>query len=182
MKKLVVLLTFGILGIFISFYFTKKPLPNKSACGGNTQTIQIKDAQHMAGLLESGKSYEVEMGYYDCHPPKRGDLVLYRFSQGMDPVVKVVRATGGDRFELVEDMVHGAWNLRVNGELVKDLADRPYYFGGNNRPTLGLYEKERNNILGPEEAIVFSTVSPGKEDSGSFGLTHRRDFLGKLKL
>src|SRR5690348_7256404 len=69
---------------------------------------------------------------------QRGDTVSYRFSPNQEPVPRIVRGIPGDRFELLPDEAHGAWNLKINGELIMS-GDQPYFFGGKDKPTLALY-------------------------------------------
>lgn len=166
------------LGVFV---LKKRKPPVQFGCVEETREVEITDPRFMVGILEGGKTYEALIGYYKCNPPQKGDIVLYQFSQTMDPVVKIVRAVEGDRFELVEDKDHGAWNLEVNGDAVTYLEGK-YFFGSRNKPTLSLYEKTRNNIVGANEVILLSNVPPGMDDSGVFGMVHVNDVIGKIKM
>src|SRR5690242_14252272 len=65
-----------------------KPTPlaqqHKGPCPGETKTFTMQDP-YMRGILESGQKFEVIMNYYECNPPKRGDLVFYQLHHSMDP-------------------------------------------------------------------------------------------------
>lgn len=170
-----------LIGGLVWFGLGKKPVPVQFGCVKETQEIEAVDTRFMAGVLEEGKTYEALMGFYECNPPQAGDVVLYRFSTIADPVIKVVRGVEGDKFELVADKDKGNWNLKINGDLIMS-GDQPYFFGSRAKPTLSLYEKDRNNVLGRDEVILLSNVPPGKDDSGMFGLAGRKDLIAKIKL
>jgi len=163
------------------FLRSRRPPPIQFGCVKETQRVEVTDGRFMTGVVEEGKSYEALIGFYQCNLPQRGDVVLYRFSPLSDPVIKIVRAVEGDRFELVADKARGAWNLKINGH-IHTYNEEPYFFGGRGKPTLGLYEKDRNNTLGPNEVILFSLVPPGINDSGMFGLVHKNDLIAKIRL
>jgi hypothetical protein len=175
----------ALMGLIAWYVLTKKPRPVRPpvqhGCVDETREITGGGGDpHMTGALVPGQTYRFLMNFYKCNKPRAGDIVLYRFSSKMDPIVRIVRAAEGDKFELAEDKKHGAWNLKVNGDFVTYNGE-PYYFGGATKPTLALYEKERNNILGPGETIVLANVPPGKDDSGMFGLVHKDDLIGKME-
>ena len=162
------------------FFRSRRPPPIQFGCVQETQKVEVTDGRFMTGVVEEGKTYEALIGFYQCNKPQRGDVVLYRFSSSSDPVIKIVRAVEGDRFELVADKARGAWNLKINGD-IHTYNGEPYFFGGRGKPTLGLYEKDRNNTLGPNEVILLSNAPPGINDSGMFGLVHKNDLIAKIK-
>jgi hypothetical protein len=171
-----------LLSLFIIFKFLYKsslPKPVQQGCVKETEEVTMGDSL-MSGIIEPGEKIQVLMNYYECNPLQRGDVVLYRFSQMVNPVIKIVRAIEGDKFELEKDEVKSAWNLLVNGDKVMH-GEEPYFFGGATKPTISLYEKSRNNVLAKDEAIVLSNVPPGGSDSGIFGLSARIDIIGKVK-
>jgi hypothetical protein len=152
------------------------------ACPGETKTLTANDV-YMRGVLEKGQPYKVVMNYYDCQPVKDGEYVLYSLSENLDPVVKIVRAVGGDHFKLSKDKKHGAWNLIVNDEMVKNVTDnQPYFFGGEMPATLSLYEKSHKGVLHNDEVILLSSWAPGDSDSGIFGVFNVTDIVGKVEI
>jgi hypothetical protein len=174
-----------LLLLLLSFPLFKKMWPKmvrhpmQKGCIDEVREVEISDNRYMSGLLESGKTYEFLMSYYKCNKPQVGDIVLYRFSSALDPVVKVIRAVEGDRFDLEPDKIHGGWNLLVNGDKVM-YGETAYFFGASTKPTLALYQESRNSVLKADEVIVLSNVPPGKDDSGTFGVVGRNDLVGKL--
>lgn len=160
-----------------------EPQPSPSAtapCPGEKFVAVMKD-HNMSGIIENGQSFSVLPNWYACHPLQDGDYVYYRYSYHRDPVVRIVRAREGDHFELIPDTVHKSWNIKINGKIL--LSDKdPYYFGGELKPPLGLYEKSHKGLLAQSEAIVFSSRAPGNLDSGIFGLVNVIDLIGKVEL
>lgn len=180
-KNLTLLVVFLLAILAAAVLWTRRKPAIQFGCVEQTKIIEVTDTRYMRDILESGKSYEALMGYYHCNPLQRNDIVLYRFSNTADPVIKIVRAVEGDRFELVQNKNIKAWNLRINGELIM-YKDQPYFFGAATKPTLGLYEKSRANVLGKDELIVLSQVPPGFDDSGIFGVINKNDIVAKIKI
>ncbi|CAN5498867.1 hypothetical protein BH10BDE1_BH10BDE1_24100 [soil metagenome] len=91
-----------------------------SACPGKTIDVKVADP-YLRGLVEEGQIVKTEMNAYRCHPIKKGDVALYRFSEFDDPVFRRVIAVGGDHFDVVEDEQNGGWQIKVNGKRVTGL-------------------------------------------------------------
>ncbi len=152
----------------------------------NSGTMQD---DHLRGLLEKGARYKYDPSWYKTHPILRGDIVLYRYSSNQKPVLKIVQAVSGDKFHLVKAAKLSNWNIEINGSLLQEncvaASERDtcplYFFGGSKPPTLSLYEKSHRGILGEDEVILFSSVSPGFQDSGVFGLINVGDILGRVR-
>jgi hypothetical protein len=196
-KTLIILLVFVFTGWFAYFYLgllsirkehpvvaeappSPEPQPTGPPCPGEAFEAEMQDP-YMRGIIEKGQKFRVLPNWYACHPLTNGDYVYYRYSTNRTPVVRIVRAHEGDKFELVPDEKHHSWNIKINGTLLV-AGGEPHYFGGEPPPPLSLYEKPRNGILGKNEAIVFSSKAPGDIDSGVFGLVNIIDLVGKVEL
>lgn len=183
---LVAVILIGV-GIIVYFKSGHKPPPPQiykfgkdMPCPGETLTVTMKD-RFMHGIIEEGQQFKVIMNWYACNPLEKDEIVYYRISKTLDPIVKIVRARSGDKFKLVKNKAQGNWNLQVNGEYVKSGEDN-YFFGADLPPVLNLYEKPRKGILRDGELIVLSNVAPGDKDSGVFGLFNISDVMGKVEL
>ncbi|MCM2282468.1 MAG: S26 family signal peptidase [Bdellovibrionaceae bacterium] len=161
---------------------TNKPLYDfdTAVCPGPTQQMQMNDV-YMRGVLEIGQSYSAHMNWYACHPIKKGDLVLYRFSWKFDPVVKRVVGAPGDKIALVLDPHDQGWNLKINDKIIQ--ADKkPYAFGTKTvPPPLANYAKSYSGVIQKDHAVVLSTVPPGESDSGSFGAISLGDIVARVE-
>jgi hypothetical protein len=175
------------------FFYLKKESPkvdepkeiligNGQPCPGETLELTAQDT-HMDGLLKLNQKFKVIINWYACHEIEKGDLVYYRYTPTLDPVVKVVRATEGDKFQVLFDKKHGAWNLKVNDEFVMDaVSDTPFYFGARPPSPLSLYEKANRGVLQKGDLILLSNVPPGSNDSGLFGVANIADVIGKVEV
>lgn len=151
-------------------------------CPGETKIFVMQDL-HMKGLLEPGKKFKVIYNYYDCHPVERNDLVYMKFSTEFPPIVRIARGVPGDKFKLKHDQERSAWNILINGDMVKSEIEKheAYFFGGEPPPTLSLYSDSRKSGLFSDEIIALSSYPPGKNDSGVFGLVKYVDIVGKVE-
>src|SRR4051812_26773813 len=110
MKWGVIALIAAVLGGAGYYYWSHRPGPvpttpryaNDRPCPGKTQTLVMKDP-NLGETLKQGEQFDVLTNWYGCHAVERGDLVLYRFSETRDPVVRIARGIPGDRFHLVQD-------------------------------------------------------------------------------
>jgi len=150
----------------------------KSTGKDNEETIEVKDV-YARPHVNKGDKVKALMNWYGCHKVETGDLVLYRYSTNQEPVIRIARATPGDRFKLVKAKDRDAWNIEVNGDLV-EAEGKPYFFGTDQVPPLGLYEKANRGILQPNHAIILSAFPPGYQDSGLFGVVSIDDLIAKV--
>jgi len=155
------------------------PIGNNLPCPGETITRSMEDP-YMRGIIEQGQKYRVIMNYYACNPIRKGDYVLHRLSSTLEPTVKIVEGVPGDRFSLVKDKEHNAWNVVVNDDMVKRNG-KPYFFGAPTAPTMSLYEKAQKGLLQKGDIILLSSWPPGDRDSGIFGVMSVQDVLGKVE-
>ncbi len=147
-----------------------------------TERLEMKDG-YMKGLIEIGTKYTAIKGWYRCNPVKRGDIVFYRYNSNFPPVPRLVHAIPGDKFKLVQDKKRKAWNLAINGKVVTNHdGEEPHYFGNETAaPILSLYEKTMKGVLVPSTYVIFSTVSPGSQDS-ELGVVNSEDFVGRVEV
>jgi len=149
-----------------------------SQCPGKNAEFEIRDP-YLRGVLEQGSKVTVSLNWYECNKVERGDLVLYRFSQHEDPVVRRVVGLPGDEFEL-RPIAKQGWELLIKRTPVTGVG-KPYYFGVETaEPPLALAAKARKGILADKEVILFSSFGPGDRDSGTFGVITTKDLVGKV--
>lgn len=177
--SVLLLLGCGLIYRAISLKMSVGEASRNSDCITDTTTMEMPD-NYLRGIIPRGSEFEVEMGYYDCNPMKRGDIVLYQISSRLDPVVKIIRGIPGDDFELIEDKVRRRWSIKIDGDFV-NYKGKPYFFGrARAKSPLHRYGDRKDYKLGENDAIVFSEVPPGIQDSGTFGAVSRRDLIGRI--
>lgn len=140
-------------------------------CPGTIENVQTADQ----------KTHRLIPNWYACHPVERGDLVYLRFSDRISPVARKVYGIPNDSFQLSFNEQHQGWEIKINGELLKDREKKTFVFGSKNPPLLSLYERSMKGILTAKSFIVFSETSPGDADSGSLGVVNVDDFIGKIE-
>jgi len=187
--KLLTILAVTLLGVGIScmgYVLISNYLMRKSFDEiGITECVdkrlkRIMNDKLMSGIIEKGQPYEVLKNYYKCNPIKKDDLVWYRISPPIEPVVKIVKAVPGDIFKLTRaEGDKEKWFIDVNGSPVKAMGKK-YYFVSKIVPPLKTYEISRKGKLRESEFILLSNVPPGMSDSSNLGLIQRSKLEGKV--
>lgn len=158
---------------------------DKTICPGQKVELEMADV-YMRGLVEQGQRFAATLNWYSCNQPKRGDIILYRLSHKMNPVVKRIVAVPGDKIRLLKDERLGAWTIAINGANQFYKAGReskPYFFGtAEVTPPLGLYAEQNRGIVGPNEVLVLSSFPPGDADSGTLGAINISDIIAIVDL
>jgi signal peptidase I len=132
----------------------------------------------LAGIVQSGDSVKVLKNYYACNDPKRGDIIVYGYAGGTQPLVKVVKAIPGDRWELKKS--GSGWNILVNGSPAKTSNGTPYLVGDQPYRLLSLYLKDYGGVIPGDTYLILGNEPGGSLDSTRFGLVGRSDFVGKV--
>lgn len=154
---------------------------DRKKCPGEPIEFTVKDP-YMRGVVEENQKVKVVMNYYSCNSLKDGDVVLYKYSQYEEPVIRRVVGVPGDSFKL-KSVEHEGWELYVNDKVVTGAKGQPYRFGVDKyAPPLELAARQRKNVLPEKELIVFSSFPPGDRDSGIFGLANQDDIVGKVEV
>lgn len=132
----------------------------------------------LAGFLEPGSRVRVAFGYYACNPVTRGDVVLYRDSGDVNPLIKIVKAVAGDHFALA--LAEGGGKLVVNGEVLKTTTGGVYRFSEASSRLLSLYERDYQGVVPEGAALILGNVPGGSRDSSQFGLISVDALIGKV--
>ncbi len=189
MKKIIIVIMVIVAALIAIWYFKPEPsvLPRErkniynfdpSVCPGEVISFAMSDP-YMRGIIEEQQVVEITINWYACNNVEADDIVLYRFSEFNDPVIRRVVGKPGDKFALTSQPGAG-WYLKVNGKIIKGV-NGPYYFGDPTvPPPLGLAEVQKKGIIGKTELIVFSSFGPGEKDSGVFGMLSVTDIVGKV--
>ncbi len=152
-----------------------------NVCPGKPIEFVVKDP-YMRGVVEVDQKVKITMNYYACNNLQQGDIVLYKYSQYEEPVIRRVVAVPGDKFKL-KSVPREGWELSVNGKVVAGVKGQPYRFGVDKYdPPLELAGKQRKFVLPAKELILLSSFPPGDRDSGIFGLSNQNDIVGKVEV
>ncbi len=118
------------------------------------------------------------LGYYDCNPVGRGDLVLLKFSWYKVPVIKIVKGIPGDSLSLLP--AGDGFSIVVNGEIAVNSEGRPYHLKDDRAGMISNYVKSYNGIIPKDAYLVLGNVPEGTLDSTQVGLLDISYFIGKV--
>jgi len=193
-KLLLVLLILVVVLIFLGFknsFFEKKPqVPfqnnkdnieslKEANCSVKTKEM-IVQGDSMAPLIEPGQTIKALFGYYNCHKVKRGDVILFKYAGNKNLIIKIVKGTPGDSFQLEKTSV--AWNLYVNNKLVVNSENKAYLLSGVRYKMLHLYEKSYKGIIPSNAYLVLGNKTSGTLDSTRIGLIGKKNIVAKVQL
>ncbi len=166
--------------VLYSSYFIKEKINSMGqvSCVTDQKVITMQDTD-LSGLVEKGHVLKVLIGYYNCNDVAEGDLVYFRISPPIEPVVKIVYGLPGDTFEVMETDIETEWHIKINGSLIM-AGNKPYFIRSRHTPPLKTYQISRNGILGKNEYIILSNVPPGLSDSSNLGIIKRKAFEGRV--
>ncbi|MDP3052653.1 MAG: signal peptidase I [bacterium] len=131
----------------------------------------------LSGLIEDGASVKILFDFYNCNEVMAGDIIIYNYSGDPEPLIKIVKAVPGDRFQLEQSP--DGWNILVNGEILKNSQSRPYILDARGYKMLSLYENDYKGIIPTAAYLILGNLSNGSLDSSRFGLIDKSDILGK---
>ncbi|MBI4656932.1 MAG: signal peptidase I [Elusimicrobia bacterium] len=121
---------------------------------------------------------KIYYGFYDTREIQRGDIAVLRAASRTDPIINIVRAVPGDRFEL-KDLEEGGTLLLINGAELKNSAGRPYKFSGKRKQMLSLYERDYKGVIPANSYLLLGNLAEGSLDSSRFGLVEKAAIIGK---
>ncbi len=194
MKKIIVI-SFSallVLGLGIYFFLNQRSTSSSSQIVSDINFTCIEEIKQfsrdiqMDGLIPNGGMYDLLKNYYACNPMKRGEIVAVQLEGVEHPIPRIVRAVPGDRVEVMPFPQENAFTLRIQGEILFDsTGKRPQRFavGKWKAPykdeTVHSVFKESGFVLGPDEFLVFSYVSPASSDSSEWGPIKSSQIVGR---
>lgn len=95
-------------------YFFKNDttlMENQKNCGVISETKYIRGIS-MEPLFGPEQEVTALMGYYNCHPVERNDIILVNYSGNDDPLIKQVKIISGDQFHVEKN--GEVWNIYIH--------------------------------------------------------------------
>lgn len=132
----------------------------------------------LSPIVEPGDEIRILFGYYNCHKVEREDIVAYNYAGGENPIIKIVKGIPGDKFELKKN--NSDWNILINGKVVKNSENQPYFLSNDNYKMLSLYARDYP-IIPKDTYLILSNLTSGGVDSTVFGLVDKSSILGKVE-
>jgi len=106
---------------------------------------------------------------------ERDALVLFRSGAMKKPIIKQVRALGGDRFELKNG------RILVEEKILDTATGKPFSLSEERQAVLRMYVRDYNGIIPENTFLLLGTNPAGALDSTRLGLIHRNDIIGVVK-
>ena len=132
-------------------------------------------------LIKDGEEIKLYRGYYKNRKIGRGDIIAFNYTGRKVPVIKIVKAIGGDKFS-VRELKDNRYELTINGKGLKDWRGLSYTFSNKKKKMLKLYEKDFNGTVPIGFYLVFGVEScDACLDSGRFGFLQKAKIIGKIK-
>lgn len=167
------LLLFGAFAIFILVQIAS----GARGCRIQREQMTVQGAS-MEGTFASGEKVLALYNYYECNDVERDDAVLFSFSGNPNPLLKVVRAIPGDRFELISKE-QGA-HILVNGQQLRNSEGRLYVLNEQRTRLLSLYVRDYKGVIPGGAYLILGNASSGSVDSTQFGLVPRSSITAKV--
>ena len=143
----------------------------------------VSSEPEMASIFPLGSQIQILENYYACNQPRRGDIVMLRTQP---PILRIVRAIGGDKVETVPAPEAQGFSLKVNGDVISVAADKSpqifavNHFGDpNDQSVYAIFHKEPTFTVNEKHIWVFSGANPGNGDSSNFGPIARDQLVGR---
>ena len=134
------------------------------------QAFKIPSGSMRPTLLEGDKLF-VNKYVYRFHPPRRGDILVFKYP--VDPkkdFIKRLVAVGGEKVEIRDGKIY------VDGKMLEDPSSFGQFYYYNHDP----YGGPRETIKVPEDSYyVLGDNSANSQDSRFWGFVPKKNVLGK---
>lgn len=158
-------------------FTTSNKTASKTDCVSKVEQRLVR-GDSMSGLIENGQTVKILFGYYTCRLPERGDIIAYKYAGNQEPLIKIIKASPGDSFEL--EKTNGGYNILINNEILKNSQNQPYILDEKGYKMLSLYERDYKSVIPQNAYLVLGNRASGSLDSSRFGLIDKSDILGKI--
>lgn len=128
----------------------------------------------MKGILANGEETDVLLGYFECNPVDRDQVVVLEFkTREGELFVKRVAAKGGDRLEFFNGQA------KVNGKILKNSAGEAYQFSRRSQHLLSLPLRD-GKIQEGYFLVLSEETRPGAFDSRQYGYVELEHLKGRV--
>jgi len=139
---------------------------------------KIVKGDSLSPILEPGQTVKIDFNYYNCNEIKKGDIIAFKYSKNIDPLVKIVKGLPGDSFRL--EKKESKWSILINDKIIKNSEGNPYVLSEQRQKMLSLYERDYQGKIPSEAFLVLGNKVSGTIDSSFFGLVDKSSILGKV--
>ncbi len=180
---LILIAASGVIALVAFFYIrgNKKEIriTHDTSCITGTEEKTVT-GDSMQGVIESGAKVRMLPGYYQCNDAKRGDIVVFRYAEKTEPIIKIIKAIPGDRFIVKQEK--GASRVLVNDKELTNSRGEPYIINDAFARLLSLYVDDYRGVVPKDAYLIFGNLAEGSFDSTRLGLVGRADIIGKVMM
>jgi len=152
-----------------------------SSCAGFQVERVFVRGNSLSPMIKNGEEIKLYRGYYKKRKIGRGDIVAFNYTGREVPVIKIIKAVGGDKFS-VRELKDNRCELIINGKVLKDWRGLSYTFSSKKKKMLKLYEKDFKGTVPEGFYLVFGVGNcDACLDSGRFGFLFGDKIIGKIK-
>jgi signal peptidase I len=134
----------------------------------------------MLGLFEPKSTIIIKKGYYNCHPVKKGEVVVFNYkgNLGDKDWIKTVYGVAGDKVELNDKQD----TLLLNGKTIKNFKNEIYKVNKVGASYIRMSQKNqmKNNTIPKGFYLVLGTNASSGWDSRRVGLIPLNSFIGRV--
>lgn len=133
----------------------------------------------MEGVFRESDEVKVDYAYYECHEPKRGDIVIVNVGRKETELMKIISAVPGDLWDM-QQQDDGVYRIVVNGGPLYTKTNGMYQIPAERAVMLQKYAKGYNQTIPPETILVLGNDPGGSYDSSVFGLISTKSLRGRV--
>jgi len=124
-------------------------------------------------LLVEGTQIKGLVGYYDCNPIERNQIVILEFMTREETFVKKIAGLPGDELEFAEGQV------KLNGEILKNSLGEPYLFSEASQRVITIPLKD-GKIPEGRFMVLSEEKGPAAFDVRQYGFVQKEHFKGRV--
>ena len=151
--------------------------PKEGEGGRGAPEMVTVRGDSLAPLINPGETIKLVYGYYNSHPAEREDIIAYKYADNDAPIIKIVKAVPGDKWELRKS--NGGYLIVVNDQPLKNSQGEFYQILESNVRMLKLYVKSYP-VLPDNTYLILGNKVSGSLDATRFGLIDKSDIVGKV--
>jgi len=144
-----------------------------------TQSEKIVKGSSMEPLFYEGDTITSLLGYYDCNPVARDDIVLADYGgASFGIILKTVKALPGDTLSLHE--TNEGSNILVNGKILATSNGVKYTLPSHLANILKSYELDSGGVVPAGNYLIFGEKPTGSFDSTRSGFFTHKQIIAKV--
>ena len=146
--------------------------------GINTSCVNLEKhnivGESMEPLLSDGQKVKGLVGYYDCNPIERGQIVILEFKTREETFVKRIVGLPGDELEFTEDN-----QAKLNGEILKNSSGESHLFSESSQRIITIPLKD-GKIPEGRYFVLSEEKGPSVFDSRQYGFVQKEHLKGRV--